>query len=269
MSISFDIVLHRLTSFDTAGICDFQAAKDIVWHRLTSFDIVWHGWNLWFPSRQGHRLTSFDIVRSFSSLESCILCVISSEWNADFIHSEGPCRTIYRGPSQPCVMDENHVSAATRQKSRKCSEDAGGRPREKRRHDHFNAWIMHPVRHLERVKCWLYSFKGAMSVDLQMSFSAMFNGRKPRLRGDATREQEMLWGRWGAPEGEEASQIRPKSVRFGTDLGRLFFPSTWRSWPFHHLNHSSCASFRTCEMLTLFTQGGHVGQFTDALLCHV
>jgi hypothetical protein len=71
-----------------------------------------------------------------SSLESCILCVISNVWKADFIHSMGPCGSIYRCPSQPCLMEENHVSATKRQKTRKCSEDAG-RPREKMRHDHF------------------------------------------------------------------------------------------------------------------------------------
>jgi len=32
----------------------------------------------------------------------------------------------YRCRFQPCLMDENHVLLATRQKSRKCSEDAGG-----------------------------------------------------------------------------------------------------------------------------------------------
>jgi len=63
-------------------------------------------------------------------------------------------------------MDENCVLVATRRNSRKCSEDAGRRPREKRRHDQFIAWIMHPARHFQRVKCWFYSLKGATSVIL-------------------------------------------------------------------------------------------------------
>ena len=70
---------------------------------------------------------------TISALESSILCVISNVWNADFIHSTGPCRSIYRCLSQPCLMDENHVLMATRPMSRKCSEDAGGHPKEKRR----------------------------------------------------------------------------------------------------------------------------------------
>ena len=174
-------------------------------------------------------------VMTISSFESRILCVISKVGTADFIHSQGPCPSIYRCLPQPFLMDENYVLVATRPKSRKCSEDTGGRPREKSRHDRFVTWIMHPVRHFERVKCWLYSLKRTMSVNLQMSSSAMFNGRKQCPGDDTEKEQEMVWARWGAPSGEEPS------------------------WPFRHLNQASCASFRTCEMLTLFTQKDHVG----------
>jgi hypothetical protein len=90
---------------------------------------------------------------TISSLQSCILCVISNMWNADLIHSKESCRSIYRCPSQPCLMNENHGTVATRRMSRKCSEDAGGRPREKRRHNHFITQIMHPARQIARVKC--------------------------------------------------------------------------------------------------------------------
>jgi hypothetical protein len=68
---------------------------------------------------------------------------------------------------------------------------------------------MHPVRHFERVERRFYSFKVAMSINIQMSFSAMFNGRKPCLCGDAAN----LRTRGGVPN---PSQIGPIWDGFGT-----------------------------------------------------
>jgi hypothetical protein len=92
---------------------------------------------------------------------------------------------------------------------------------------------------------WWWNGGGMMANDGGMMVEWCLNDGGMMACGDAAREKEMLWGRWGTPSGGEAP------------------------WPYHRLNHASCASFRTCEMLTLFTQRGHVGQFTDVLLSHV
>ena len=71
---------------------------------------------------------------------------------------------------------------------------------------------MHPVRHFEHVKCWLYSLKGDMSVNLHMSFSVILISENHVLV--ATRQK--------IRKCSEDAGGRPKSVPNRSDLGRIW-----------------------------------------------